>query len=301
MSAPSPLRSEVVFVDDYNLDSTMDSGQVFGFVQSASCWEGAIGHRWVRLRSVPGGIEIHWMEEQRGEPVPVEILDFLQSDIDLGEVVSSFPCDGVMESAVEVCKGLRLLKQSPWHCLASFILSSTKQITQIKWIHAELCRRFGARLIVPDDAVVVHMFPSPDAIVRAGEGALRECKAGFRARYLLEAASRVVDGSIQLGNLARMSMDEARSELMALPGVGRKIADCVLLFTGAHAEAFPVDVWIARALRELYFKGREVPIPKLQAFTDAHFGPNGGYAQQYLFHYARVHRMKRVVGGKERA
>ena len=110
---------------------------------------------------------------------------------------------------------------------------------------------------------------------------------GFRAPYLLEAARAVADGRLDLGGLARQSEEEARARLTALRGVGRKIADCVLLFACGFPLAFPVDVWVARALRELYFPGRRVTSNALQVFSTGHFGPYAGYAQQYLFHYMR--------------
>lgn len=285
------LCHAIVPVQDYDLDATLDSGQVFGFRATPSGWEGSVSSCWMRLCGRDQSIEIEWMGNSTGEAVPAEILDFLGAGVSLGPILSSFPQDAVMRRAVAACRGLRLLKQDPWTCLASFILSSTKQITQIKQIYAALCLRLGDRLRAPPDAEVRHAFPLPEAVVRAGEKVVRECKAGFRAAYLVEAARRVLTGEFWLGELANLPIAEARAELMNLPGVGPKVADCVLLFTGAHAEAFPVDVWIARALRELYFQGKLVSLDQLREFAARHFGPHGGYAQQYLFHYARVHGM----------
>jgi N-glycosylase/DNA lyase len=111
---------------------------------------------------------------------------------------------------------------------------------------------------------------------------------GFRAPYLLETARRVAAGGLDLRALGGLDLVPARAALMALPGVGRKIADCVLLFAGGHPKAFPVDVWILKTLRELYFSGCAVPLKKLLQFGETHFGPHGGYAQQYLFHHARM-------------
>jgi N-glycosylase/DNA lyase len=111
---------------------------------------------------------------------------------------------------------------------------------------------------------------------------------GFRAPYLLAAARAVADGELDLERLRGLSLEAARNELINLPGVGRKIADCVLLFAYGFATAFPLDVWILKALRQLYFPRRKVSAKRLVTFSETHFGPNGGYAQQYLFHYMRT-------------
>jgi N-glycosylase/DNA lyase len=111
---------------------------------------------------------------------------------------------------------------------------------------------------------------------------------GFRAPYLLAAAAEVASGSLKLRGIQSLCLDEARTELLRLPGVGRKIADCVLLFAFGFQSAFPVDVWVLKALRQLYFPRRYPKPARLRAFADTHFGPHAGYAQQYLFQYMRT-------------
>jgi N-glycosylase/DNA lyase len=133
------------------------------------------------------------------------------------------------------------------------------------------------------------------------ESTLRECRMGFRAPFLLAAARAVDAGRIDLAKLGTLEEEEARERLITLRGVGRKIADCVLLFACGFPRAFPVDVWVSRALRELYFGGRDVTERELLQFSRSHFGPRGGYAQQYLFHYMRVHRGGRSSETKHRS
>jgi N-glycosylase/DNA lyase len=111
---------------------------------------------------------------------------------------------------------------------------------------------------------------------------------GFRAPYLRGSAGMVARGDVSLSAIASMSVEEAREQLLRLPGVGRKIADCVLLFAYGFQEAFPVDVWVLKALRSLYFPKRKPSPKRLLKFTRTYFGPNAGYAQQYLFHYMRT-------------
>jgi N-glycosylase/DNA lyase len=193
-----------------------------------------------------------------------------------------------MRTAVTACRGLRLLRQEPWECLASFILSSTKQIVQIQQIVALLCERFGEPLLVPPGHAPVCSFPTTDRLAACAESDLRGCKMGFRAPNLLRTAKMISAGEINLASLHTRTVDDARAELLKLPGVGNKIANCVLLFAYGFQQAFPVDVWVMKALRELYFPKRRVNAKRLARFTATHFGPNAGYAQQYLFHYMRT-------------
>jgi len=170
-------------------------------------------------------------------------------DLDLAGVLASFPTDDAMRSAIIACKGLRLLRQDPWECLASFILSSTKQIVQIRQIVAMLCERFGESIPAAPQFAHAFAFPTPARLARATEAELRACKMGFRAPYLLATARSVTEGKIDLERLRQLPVEIARDELLNLPGVGRKIADCVLLFAYGFPTAFPVDVWVIKALQ----------------------------------------------------
>jgi N-glycosylase/DNA lyase len=140
----------------------------------------------------------------------------------------------------------------------------------------------------PPDRSPQFAFPRPEVLAALPESELRACKMGFRARYLLHAAQQVASGQLDLAGLFALPMDEARAALMRVDGVGPKIADCVLLFALGFDRAFPVDVWIARVLREQYFPRRRPSPQRLAKFIANHFGPHAGYAQQYLFHYFRV-------------
>ncbi|PYL00256.1 MAG: hypothetical protein DME19_05715 [Verrucomicrobia bacterium] len=297
-------------VRDYDLGATLNSGQTFRWQRREDGWEGVIGSRWVRLRMEadrPGsrrerisfqtsaaaarGRNAGVIVAETAQPLNDWrwLADYLQVGLDLGGVLATFPDDGPMRAAVAACRGLRLLRQDPWECLASFILSSTKQIVQIRRIVALLCERFGDPVMVPNGCEAAFAFPTPERVAAAGESELRACKMGFRAPNLRAAARKVGDGEVDLSRVAGLPTAAARAELMRLPGVGRKIADCVLLFAYGFQAAFPVDVWVMKALRRLYFPRRRVALKRLQQFTETHFGPHAGHAQQYLFHYARVH------------
>ena len=244
-----------------------------------------IGNRWVRLAPTTRGIRAECVH-----PVAdwSPIANYLQIDTNLNQVLASFPDDPVLRDAVASYKGLRLLRQEPWECLASFILSSSKQIVQIEQIVAALCERWGTEMHQPALLSPAYAFPSLDRIAACSENELRSCKMGFRAPFLKATARMIASGEVNLGELERLPVEQARAALMELPGVGRKIADCVLLFAYGFSTVFPIDVWVAKSLREDYFSGQPVNLSRLTEFAAEHFGPYAGYAQQYLFHRKRV-------------
>jgi N-glycosylase/DNA lyase len=278
-------RTLILPVRDYDLEATLTSGQAFRWDSCPSGWETVLGTRWVRVSLAGGCLRAETAEA-------VESWDwltrYLQLETDLANVLAEFPADEPMRLAVDACRGLRLLRQEPWECLASFILSSTKQIVQIRQIVRLLCERFGDRVVAPADHAPAYAFPSAARLAQVSETELRACKMGFRAPYLQATALALASGDLELRMLEALGVEEARSRLMALPGVGRKIADCVLLFAFGFQNAFPVDVWVAKGLRELYFPGRRANRKRLERFSQTHFGRYAGYAQQYLFHYMRT-------------
>ncbi len=202
------------------------------------------------------------------------------------EVVhAAFPGgDHVLSEAVAFCPGIRVARQPLWECLATFITSSMKQVAHIRAISLALRERYGERHELAGRPFFA--YPTPQALAEAGEEALRACALGYRAKSLHLAARAVAEGEIDLDAIEREpSLARARDALMVLHGVGGKIADCALLFGAGRWDAFPIDVWMERILRDRYRK--RLKGPKLQAWAAKHFGPHAGYAQQYLFHFAR--------------
>lgn len=282
-----PADGQFIAVSDYDLRATLECGQAFRWTQAGDGWDAVVEGRWWHVRHVPGGIEIKCAD---GNGDTRSLLGHLAVDEDLAAIMGTFPDDAPMRAAVSACKGLRLLRQEPWECLASFICSSTKQIVQIRQIVRDLSCQFGDPVAVPDGVATWHAFPDAGTLASASDASLRACKLGFRAPYLLDAARRVTDGRLDLATLKSVPTVEAREALMSIHGVGRKIADCVLLFAYGRQDAFPIDVWVRRALKDLYFpKARSVTATRLERFSSTYFGPYAGYAQQYLFHYARAH------------
>lgn len=284
MTTESPSTTALFPVADYDLAATLDGGQAFRWERRAGGWEGVVAGRWVRLEERPGGLRA-----ETAAPTPdwSWLREYLRLDDDLPAILATFPDEAPLRAAVTACRGLRLLRQEPWEGLASFMLSATKQIVQIRQCVALLCERFGEPVAVPPGHAPAFAFPAPARLAACTEAELRACKMGFRAPRLRAAAEAVANGRLDLGALHGLPCPTARAELLQLAGVGRKIADCVLLFAYGFQEAFPVDVWVLKALRELYFPKRRPQPARLRHFSETHFGPHAGYAQQYLFHYVR--------------
>jgi N-glycosylase/DNA lyase len=274
---------KAIRVADYSLDTTLDSGQVFRWRRAEDGgWVGVIGRQVVRLRQAGDCIEIEADDF-------AEVARYFQWNASLREIVGTFPQDEHLNAAVKACWGLRILKQEPWECLASFIASSTKQIVQIKQIVENLSRELG--LPIADCRLPICSFPSVEAAAASTHDVLWNCKLGFRAKYLLGSARLIAEGKLDLGRVDSMNCDDARAYLCQLPGVGEKIANCVLLFAYGKLDAFPIDVWVERCLRQMYFHGkRKVTARRLREFAGSYFGPSAGYAQQYLFHAIRTGR-----------
>lgn len=265
---------------DFDLTRTLECGQVFHWQREGIGWLGAIGDQAVFL-------------DQRGTDLRIEAEDeqlvhrYLGLDHPLAEICASFPSDPAMVAAREFGHGMRIIRQPAWECLATFITSSMKQVAHIAQISHTLRRRYGRPLTWRGKSLFA--YPTPEAFAALSEEDLRACALGYRAKNLLGSARMVASGEVDLAKVALMDDEAARAELCRLPGVGEKVANCTLLFGFERLRAFPIDVWIERVLREIYFpKKRQVTTKRLRDFSTTYFGEYGGYAQQYLFHYARM-------------
>jgi N-glycosylase/DNA lyase len=202
----------------------------------------------------------------------------------LPDVEAALARDRVLDRVLTHTRGTGLLVQDPWEVLISFIVSQNNNIPKISRSIERLAASFGERL---GDGV--HAFPAVERLARAHPATLRACHLGYRAPYVREAARRVADGRLDLCAVARLPVDEARASLCEVPGIGEKVADCILLFALGRADVFPIDVWVRRAVERLYFRGRPQPVRTLRVFARERFGPLAGYAQQHLYAYARAH------------
>jgi N-glycosylase/DNA lyase len=178
------------------------------------------------------------------------------------------------------------MRQPRWECLATFITSSMKQVAHIRQMSQVLRGRYGKRRRILD--CEANSFPTPSRVAKLTEQDLRACALGYRAKNLLATARLVASGRADLERWSELSDEALRDALCNLPGVGAKVANCVMLFAYERLRAFPIDVWIERVLKREYFpRKRKVTATQLHAFCEDYFGPHGGYAQQYLFHHAR--------------
>ena len=275
---------------DFDLEKTLDSGQVFHWEKVGGGFVGAIGDRAVYLEQRGEFLKIRFGGPPPKSPrrlLPGIVEHYFALDHGLAEICDSFPKDPVMNAARDFCRGLRIIRQPKWECLATFICSSMKQVAHIRQISLALRKRFGEQRRIDDH--LVYTFASPRRVAQASEKELRDCKLGYRAKNLRATARLVSSGQADLEAWSALPDAELRKQLYALPGVGPKIANCVMLFAYERLRAFPIDVWIERVLRQHYFSGRrKMTAQRLRQFSETYFGEHGGYAQQYLFHHARM-------------
>ncbi len=246
----------------FNLAQTLDCGQCFRWeLQPDGSYTGVASGRVLNLseRNLPQILE---------DPFWSEYFDLR---LDYGKIRSEFAArDPVLAEAARFAPGMRILNQEPWEALCSFIISQNNNIPRIKGIVARFCEAFGKEL------GGAYAFPRAETVAVLEETDLSPLRSGFRARYLIDAARKVAGGQIDFAELKRLPLAEARTKLTAITGVGPKVADCTLLYGLHRLEAFPMDVWMKRAMRTL-FPGRE----------PESFGKYAGIAQQYIFHYSR--------------
>ncbi|MDD6446716.1 MAG: DNA-3-methyladenine glycosylase 2 family protein, partial [Ruminococcus sp.] len=176
------------------------------------------------------------------------------------------------KEAQQYAPGIRILSQEPWEALCSFIISQNNNIPRIKGIIDRLCRQYGEP--IGDN---LYAFPTAERLSRCTVDDLAPLRSGFRAKYIVDAATKVATNEINLHEIKKMPVEQARKELMKIKGVGPKVADCTMLYGMGKKECFPMDVWMKRAM--------EVLFPNL---TPEDFGTNAGIAQQYIFHYSRM-------------
>ena len=200
--------------------------------------------------------------------------DYFDMELDYARA-SDFNAGDYLQSCVDAGFGIRILRQEPWEALCSFIISQCNNIPRIKGIVERLCSEYGES--VSFNGREYRTFPSADVLSKLGESDLSVIRSGYRAEYIINAAKAVADGTIDLERLSSVDWVSAKKELLSIRGVGEKVANCVVLFGLHHLEAFPVDVWIRRALKEHFPRD----------FMPETLGPYAGLAQQYIFYSAR--------------
>jgi len=277
----------------FNLDHTLLCGQSFRWEKLDGWWYGVIEGKVVKVKQISDKLLFQTFPEK-------EKVDFVENyfrlDDNLLHILSKINKDEHIGRAIQRFRGLRILRQEPWECLISYICATYKNIPAIKKMVLNLSKQFGRKIMF--EGRDFYTFPTPSDLAEADPEQMKPCKLGFRAERVLEASRIVHNKELDLETLRRMDYRKAKRELLSLPGVGQKVADCVLLFSLDKLEAFPVDVWVKRAILEFYscrfeesfvkkISRRASPAlgeyEKLSSFGRKYFGEYAGYAQEYLF------------------
>lgn len=261
-----------VYITNYggfDLPHTLDCGQAFRWEETENgIWRGVAFDKYLELEKLADGtVVLYNTSKEDFENIWRHYFDL---DRDYDGIINAISEDETLRRASEYAHGIRVLNQEPWETLCSFIISQNNNIKRIKGIISRLCENFG------EDKGGFYTFPTAEKIAGLTLDDLSVLRSGFRAKYILDAAKKVSSGEVELDKLKNAPTDGARDELMKITGVGPKVADCVLLFGLEHADAFPKDVWIKRAMQVLF----DGELPECAK-------PYAGIAQQYIFLFAR--------------
>jgi len=280
----------------FNLDFTLCCGQTFRWDKQDDWWRGVNGEEACKIRQRDKTLEFEGVDASFVER-------YFRLDDDLPKILLQINKDENIGAAINEFRGLRILRQKPWECLISYICATYKNISAISQMLANLSMKFGEKIRLDNHRF--YTFPKPEKLAKAGLQELKTCGLGYRAKYVSETARLVCENAFDFERLRKMTYEKAREELLDLPGVGPKVADCVLLFSLEKLEAFPIDVWVRRVILKHYAKHfpkefierntaqeslSSSVYEKFGSFGREYFGKHAGYAQEYLYHYERMHR-----------
>jgi len=284
------LKLDVIF--DLNL--SLCCGQVFRCKKQGDWWYCISREKIFKIRQ-PNSNYLEF------EGVDADFVTaFFRLNDDLAEIECSINKDSYIAAALKQFKGLRLIRQDPWECLISFICATYRNITAIEQTLFKISQTFGEKRCFGGQNF--WLFPSAEKLAMTNVHSLEECGLGYRAKYVQATAKRVYDERVNLEGFKHLSYVEAKKRLFDFPGVGLKVADCVLLFSLGKMEAFPVDIWVKRILLNNYANLLSQNLvkklqmhkslsnseyEKLCLFAQNYFGAYAGYAQEYLYHYER--------------
>ncbi len=278
----------------FYLDVTLCCGQVFRWDKLSEWWYGVAGERVFKVRQLGNEVEFAGVEWEF-------VKDYFGLDVDLQTILDSVNKDVHIRKALREYWGLRLIRQNPWECLISYICATYKSIPAIKHMLNNMAQKFGKK--VSFDGYEFFTFPECRKLAGATLQELAACGLGYRAKYVLETSRRICESGFNLEGLRKLPYSVAKKVLMEFPGVGAKVADCVLLFSLGKTEAFPVDVWVKRVIMNHYEDKLEPEVfqrltmhnslssgdyARLNEFGRSYFGEFAGYAQEYLYHFERM-------------
>jgi len=277
-----------VVITEYNSFSiyeTLNCGQCFRFFETLDEAYAIVAFgRLLKVKEERGRITFFNVSEDEFKRIWMDYFDLSRDYSEIKERVSK--ADPVMCNAVSFAPGIRILNQDVFECIISFIISQNNRIPMIKKVIENISRKYG-NYITSLDGREIYSFPSADALAMASEEDIMECKAGFRAKYIMNAVKLIRSGAIEINLLSMMETSKAREVLMSIKGIGPKVADCILLFSCGKKEVFPTDVWVKRVMSHFYFGNEPVSVNEIHSLAENNFGVLAGFAQQYLFYYAR--------------
>lgn len=274
---------ESPYFDLKSFYETFDGGQSFTWNRQADYIEGQFLKSIFRLRLENNHIIFSIPKVTNLQKAKRLLAHYIATDVDFAGMRDSLPwrSDPILKQAINAYPNLRILRQPLSETILGFLCSSTKQIPQIKEILRLSSKAYGETIINHYKSL-----PNWDIIAQLEEHQLRKLKLGYRAKYIKQSADFLKDNPWYLNELPNLPSDEAKQMLLRLPGVGEKIADCILLFGLGRMESFPIDTWIEKILIQFY-RLEGYSKNQLQQFAFSHFGSNAGYAQQFLFSAAR--------------
>lgn len=261
-------------IKNFDLKHTLECGQLFRYEKKDNYYYLISRDKVIRLKQEKNILFFEGADRKF-------IKNYFALDEDYDKIIDELKKDRHVAKAISSYKGLRIVRQDPWETLISYICSAAANIPKIQKNVNNLGEAFGKKIRLGDYST--YSFPKKEEIKELCT--IKECGCGFRSRYIFET-SRKADER-WLNSLKKMKYEDAKKELTKLPGVGEKIADCVLLFSLGFGEAFPVDVWIKRVMERLYFNNKTTSEKKIREFAKKKWGNYAGYAQQFLYHSIR--------------
>ncbi|WP_371504116.1 DNA-3-methyladenine glycosylase 2 [Nitrosopumilus adriaticus] len=271
-----------------NIENSIHSGQVFLWKKIDNFWYG-----------VNGGDVLRIDKDGNVKSFQNSKVDFLRKNDNLDDIIKSISKDKTVRKAVKQYPGLRILRQDPFQCLISFIVSSNSNIQKIKMSLEKLSKKFGIRVEYGNEEF--YLFPKAEKLAKASIDEINSCSVGYRAKFIKEASKMIVDEKINFEYLKNCNYQETKEIIRRIPGVGNKVADCVMLFSLEKLEAFPLDRWMIRILEKYYSNEFQINTKTItekqydhlhQKIID-HFGRYAGYSQQFLFKMERENFQKK--------
>ncbi|MGB9813760.1 MAG: DNA-3-methyladenine glycosylase family protein [Thermovenabulum sp.] len=285
------MRYVFTDVKPFNLEAMLEGGQAFRWEREGKGYRGVVKGRVI---SVSYDKDTLMVDISEGNNTKEEDIKFIRDYFDLDrdyekieeDIKTQFP---ELEKVIVMASGNRILHQDPWETLVSFIISANNSINNIKKVIDRLSQNYGRP--IEFKGRLYYSFPSPEVLSSLSEEEIRCTRCGFRGKYIINAARMVREGVINLEEIKGLPTEEAIKELTKIPGVGVKVASCILLFSYKKFDSFPVDVWIKRAVEGIYFNGASKPVKEIINFAQNKFGNLAGFIQQYLFYYIRNNKM----------